>query len=104
MKTQVPQPPARPRPVDAPAEYAFVAAVSPQDARRQLRVSLALLGAMALAALAALLSHGPPAPADAARAPAHATARANVVEQPRFVRAAAADRHGSLQANGPLMR
>ena len=81
--------PPRRRPFDASAvrEDAFVACVSPQDARRQLRVSLGLMGVMAAGALAVLASHGLPRPG-----PAQPAAARVAVEQPQFVRAVTASR------------
>ena len=71
----------------APHEDAFAASVSPQDARRQLRVSLGLMGVMAAGALAVLASHGLPRPG-----PAQPAAARVAVEQPQFVRAVTASR------------
>lgn len=71
----------------APHEDAFAASVSPQDARRQLRVSLGLMAVMAAGALVALASHGLPRPH-----PAQTAAARVAVEQPQFVRAVTASR------------
>jgi hypothetical protein len=89
------------RALSAPAqEDAFVVCVSPQDARRQLCVSLGLLAVMAAGALAIVASHGLPS-ANGAQGSAQAgVAMKRAVEQPQFVRATHAARPASKMNGG----